>query len=90
MHRNIVNPRGLTASEAIREPALLAGVDDWRAGRPFPPDDELPALRWRADTVPNRQRLYEIGRLTAAYCRHKRRTLNTAALRAAKKEGYLP
>lgn len=89
MHGNIVKPRGLAAFEAIREPALMAGAEDWRAGRPFRPDVDLPPLRWCKDTVGNRQRLYEIGRLAAAFCRHKRRTLNEAALRAAKKEGYL-
>lgn len=87
---NIVSPRGLSAWDAIREPALMAGMDDFRAGKPHRPDDDLPALLWCKDTISNRQRLYEIGRLGALFCRHKRRKLDPAALRAAKKEGYLP
>lgn len=89
MHGNIVKPRGLSAFDAIREPTLVAGAEDWRAGRPFRPDADLPPLRWCKDTMSNRQRIYEVGRLAAAFCRHKRRTLNESALRAAKKEGYL-
>lgn len=86
---NIVSPRSLSASSAIREPALMAGVDDYRAGKPPRPDADLPPLLWFKDTIGNRQRLYETGRMAALFCRHKRRKLDPAALLAAKKEGYL-
>lgn len=86
---NLVRPRGVTAHEACAEAAFRAGVDDWRAGKP-PREDDLPALIFGNDNISNRQRIYESGRLVAAFARHKRRAVNPATAIAAKIQGYLP
>ena len=88
MQGNTVNPRGLGAHTAIAEAAFRKGVDDFRGGRPFA--DDLPPLTGCKDTICNRQRLYETGRLVAAFARAKRRKITAATAVAAKKEGYIP
>lgn len=88
MHGNVRSPRGLSSHDAVRQRAFTLGVEDFRKGRPI--RDDLPPLDGIKDTPGNRQRVYETGRLVALYCRQRRRTLNAAAARAAKKAGYLP
>lgn len=87
MRGNTVSPRGLGAHTAIAEAAFQKGVDDFRAGRPLA--DDLPALTGCKDTIGNRQRLYETGRLVAAFARAKRRKIDPSTAIAAKKQGYL-
>lgn len=89
-HGNIPKPVRTPISVVMQQPAFRLGVDDYRKGRPFSPDDGLPPLDGIPDLMSNRQRQYETGRLVAAFCRHRRRTLNADAIRAARKEGYLP
>lgn len=76
--------------DAVRQAAFQVGVDDWRAGRAFAEADAIPALDGIADTAGNRQRIYETGRLVAAFARARRRKIDANAARAAKREGYLP
>lgn len=89
MHGNIVSPRGVGASDILMQPAFHLGVDDFRAGRPLR-DDELPNLVGFKDTANNRQRIYETGRLVAAFARIKRRKIDASTCRAAKREGFMP
>ena len=87
---NTPNPRRMAACDAVRQRAFRLGVDDWRARRPLAEADAIPALDGIPDTAGNRQRVYEVGRLVAAFARSKRRKIDANAVRAAKREGYLP
>ena len=87
---NITRPRGLSASMAVAQDAFAIGVSDWRAGAPFRDGNALPALIGVADSIGNRERIYEIGRLVAAFARARRRRVNAATARAAKAAGYIP
>jgi len=86
---NLVRPRGVTAHEVCGEPAFHVGVDDWRSGLP-PREYDLPPLIYGRDNLSNRQRIYETGRLVAAFARAKRRKVDPSTAIAAKKQGYLP
>lgn len=90
MSGNTAKPRGISATELIGEAGFHAGAADWKAGRPFAADADLPALKWMPDLMCNRQRVYELGRLVAAFARLKRRSITAATVRAAKREGFLP
>ena len=85
---NIIRPRGVSALDVMHEAAFQRGVEDYRANRPLA--DDLPPLTATRDSIGNRQRIYETGRIAAAFARVTRRKISAALLRQAKKEGALP
>jgi len=87
---NLSSPRGVSAYDAAYQMAFKIGAADWRAGRAFRSGDDLPPLEGIKDSIVNRQRIYEIGRLTAAFARAKRRKINAATAQAAKRAGFIP
>lgn len=87
---NLSSPRGVSAYDAVYQAAFRIGAADWRDGRPFRSGDDLPPLEGIKDSIGNRQRIYEIGRLTAAFARSKRRKIDAATAKAAKRAGFIP
>lgn len=90
MHGNIISPRGTAASDVVMQDAFRLGVEDYRAGRPLNTSADLPPLVGIKDGPGNRQRIYETGRLVAAFARIKRRKINAATAMSAKLQGFLP
>ncbi len=86
---NILSSRGVSASAAVQQSAFRIGVEDWRRGRPFRCGHDLPPLVGISDSMANRERIYETGRLVAIYARHRHRTVNAATAIAAKRDGYI-
>lgn len=90
MEGNVVSPRRVSTYDAVYQMAFKIGAADWRGGRPFRSGHDLPPLVGIKDSICNRQRIYEIGRLTAAFARAKRRKINAATAQAAKRAGFIP
>ena len=88
MSSNLIKPRGVGAALTMEQAPFRLGVEDFRAGRPMA--DDLPPLDGIHDSLANRQRLYEVGRLAAAFARIKRRPITAALLWQAKREGVFP
>ena len=86
---NLLRARGVSASAAVQQSAFRVGVEDWRNGRPLRRGSDLPPLDGISDSVANRERIYETGRLVAMYARHRHRTVNAATAIAAKRDGYI-